>query len=105
MYGLSEISAIAIERRSRLRPRREGAMFDGSNQLLGEYQRELDAWTCVWYDAAVVRDFIRSPYHPDAATLKRLQVYFYARLKPLKHASRENTEKAPPCRIVIALQI
>ncbi|SOE96982.1 hypothetical protein SAMN05414139_10023 [Burkholderia sp. D7] len=55
-------------------------MFDESNQLPREYERDLDAWACAWYDAAVEKDYIRSPYHPDGATVKRLQSYFHARL-------------------------
>jgi hypothetical protein len=61
-------------------------MLDESIQLAREYELELDAWTCAWYDAAVARDFIRLPYHPDAATVKRLQGYFNARLTPTEAA-------------------
>ena len=61
-------------------------MFDESNQLLREYERDLDAWTCAWYDAAVARDFIRSSYQPDAATVKLIQGYFHARLTPAEAA-------------------
>ncbi|OUL90001.1 hypothetical protein CA603_18050 [Paraburkholderia hospita] len=61
-------------------------MFDESNQLSREYERDLDGWTCAWYDAAVARDFIRSPYHPDAETVKRLQGFFHARLTPAEAA-------------------
>ena len=73
------------ERRSRLRL--SGApMFDELNQLPREYVRDLDAWTCAWYDAAVARGFIGSPYEPDAATVKLLQGYFHARLTPVEAA-------------------
>ena len=58
------------------------AMFDESSWLPRDYERDLDAWMCAWYDAAVARDFVRSPYHPDAATVKRVQGYFHARLTP-----------------------
>jgi hypothetical protein len=62
------------------------AVFNESNQLPCEYERDLDAWICAWYDAAVARDFVRSPYHPDVATVKRLQGYFHARLSPAEAA-------------------
>jgi hypothetical protein len=62
------------------------ALYNESNQLPCEYERDLDAWTCAWYDAAIARDFVRSPYHPDAATLKRLQDYFHAGLLPAEAA-------------------
>jgi hypothetical protein len=61
-------------------------MLDESNELPREYERDLDAWTCAWYDAAVASNFIRSPYHPDATTLKRLQGYFHAGLTPAEAA-------------------
>ena len=61
-------------------------MFDDSNQIPREYERDLEAWTRAWYDAAVARDFVRSPYHPDAATVKRLQGYFHAGLLPAEAA-------------------
>jgi hypothetical protein len=57
-------------------------MFNESNQLQCERERDLDAWTCAWFDAAVARDFVRLPYHPDAATVKRLHGYFHAGLLP-----------------------
>jgi hypothetical protein len=57
-------------------------MFDNSNRVPREYERDLDAWTCAWYDAAVARDFIRSRYHPDAVTVRRLQDYFRLNLTP-----------------------
>jgi hypothetical protein len=57
-------------------------VFNESNQLPYEHERDLDAWTCAWYDAAVARNFVRSPYHPDAATVRRLQAYFHAGLLP-----------------------
>jgi hypothetical protein len=62
-------------------------MFDESNQLPPEYLHELDAWTCAWYDAAVARDFIRSPYQPDTATVILLQGYFHAGLTPSEAAA------------------
>lgn len=51
-------------------------MFDESNGLPLEYERDLDAWICAWYDASAAKGFIRSPYHPDAATAKILLGYF-----------------------------
>jgi hypothetical protein len=61
-------------------------MFDESNRLPREYERELDAWICAWYDVAVAGGFVRSPYHPDAATVKRVLGYFHARLTPAEAA-------------------
>jgi hypothetical protein len=61
-------------------------MYNESNQLPCVYERDLDAWTCAWYDAAVAKYFVRSPYHPDDATVKRLQVYFHAGLLPTEAA-------------------
>ena len=74
------------ERRSRLRLVRGLAMFHESDHLSREYERDLDAWTCAWYDAALAKDYIRSPYHPDAATLERLQSYFHSGLTPAEAA-------------------
>ena len=79
-------------------------MFNESNQRHCEYERDLDAWTCACYDAAVARDFIRSSYHPDAATVnafKATSTPGCCLRKPLKHASGENNEKALPYRIVV----
>jgi hypothetical protein len=61
-------------------------MFDESNRVPDEHKHDLNAWTCAWYDAAIARDFIRSPYHPDAATLKRLLGYFHLNLTPAEAA-------------------
>jgi hypothetical protein len=61
-------------------------MFDESNQLTPRHELDLDAWTCAWYDAAVARQFIRSPYYPDAATLERLHGYFHFNLTPAEAA-------------------
>jgi len=61
-------------------------MFDESDQLPREYERDLDAWACAWYNAAVAKDHIGSRYHPDGATVKRLQSYFHARLTPAEAA-------------------
>jgi hypothetical protein len=61
-------------------------MIDESNQLPREYERDLEAWVCAWYDAAVASDFIRWPYDPDAETVKRLHSYFHARLTPAEAA-------------------
>jgi hypothetical protein len=60
-------------------------MFDES-KLPRENEHDLDAWTCAWYDAAIARDFIRPPYHPDAATVERLYGYFHASLTPAEAA-------------------
>ncbi|WP_367619715.1 hypothetical protein [Caballeronia sp. SEWSISQ10-4 2] len=56
--------------------RREITMMDESNYLTLENIRELDVWTCAWYDAAVEAQFISASYHPDTATLDRLRSYF-----------------------------
>jgi hypothetical protein len=61
-------------------------MFNESNQLPCECERDLDAWTCAWFDAAVAKDFVRLPYHPDAATVTRLLGYFHAGLLPWEAA-------------------
>ena len=61
-------------------------MFNESNHLPCRYERDLDEWTCAWYDVAVARDFVRSPYRPDAATVMRLQGYFHAGLLPAEAA-------------------
>jgi hypothetical protein len=61
-------------------------MVDEWNLLPRQYERELDAWTCAWYDAAVARGYIPLLYHPDAATVQRLQDYFHAGLTPAEAA-------------------
>ena len=61
-------------------------MSTESNELQREYQRDLDAWTCAWYDAAIARKFVRSPYYPDTPTITRLLGYFHASLTPSEAA-------------------
>lgn len=61
-------------------------MIDDSNQMLREYERDLDSWIRAWYDAAVARDFIRSPYDPDAAIVERVHAYFHFNLTPAEAA-------------------
>ncbi|SAL72360.1 hypothetical protein AWB69_08793 [Caballeronia udeis] len=61
-------------------------MFDDSNEIPREYERDLEAWTRAWYDAAVARDFIRWPYDADVATVRRRHGYFHARLTPAEAA-------------------
>jgi hypothetical protein len=93
--GVIQISAGVTEHRSST-AEKEFAMFDDSNRVRREYERDLDAWTCAWYDAAVARDFIRSPYHLDVVTVKQIRGYFHLNLTPaeaLKPASRESTER------------
>lgn len=51
-----------------------------------EYARELEVWTCAWYDEAVAANFVCPPYHPDATIIKRLQGYFHAGLAPAEAA-------------------
>jgi hypothetical protein len=63
-------------------PEKGFAMFNESNELPSEFERDLDAWTCAWFDAAVARDFVRLPYYPDATTVNRLHGYFRAGLLP-----------------------
>ncbi|SFT85259.1 hypothetical protein [Paraburkholderia aspalathi] len=57
-------------------------MFEKSKPLTLEYARELEIWTCAWYDEAVAANFVRPPYYPDAMIIKRLQGYFHAGLAP-----------------------
>jgi hypothetical protein len=61
-------------------------VVNDSNQVPREYERELDAFIYAWYDAAVARDFILSPYDPDAATVRRLHDYFHLNLSPAEAA-------------------
>jgi hypothetical protein len=61
-------------------------MFDDSSQIARESEQDLDAWICAWYDAAVLRGFIRSPYDPDAATIRRIHGYFHLDLSPAEAA-------------------
>lgn len=57
-------------------------MLDESKPLTPEYLRELEVWTCAWYDEAIVANFVRPPYHPDEKTIERLRGYYHAGLSP-----------------------
>ncbi|MGF6507104.1 hypothetical protein [Paraburkholderia sp. 32] len=61
-------------------------MLDESERLTLEYARELEVWTCAWYDEAVAANLVRPSYHPDATIIKRLQGYFHAGLSPAEAA-------------------
>ncbi len=47
-------------------------MLDESERLTLEYARELEVWTCAWYDEAVAANLVHPSYHPDATIIKRL---------------------------------
>ncbi|TDN62415.1 hypothetical protein B0G77_5987 [Paraburkholderia sp. BL10I2N1] len=61
-------------------------MLDEAEPLMLEYARELEVWTCAWYDAAVAANLVRPPFHPDATIIKRLQGYFHGGLSPAEAA-------------------
>jgi len=64
-------------------------MFDDSKYISLSYAPgllDLDQWTRAWYDVAVEAEFIRTTYHPDTETIKRLQGYFNAGLSPAEAA-------------------
>lgn len=61
-------------------------MVDESALLTAEHLRELELWTCAWYDEAVVANFVRPPYQPDKETISRLQGYYRAGLSPAEAA-------------------
>jgi hypothetical protein len=48
--------------------------------------QSLEQWTRAWFDEAVEAEFIRPPYRPDTATIKRLRDYFHAGLSPVEAA-------------------
>ncbi|CAD6560030.1 hypothetical protein LMG28727_07028 [Paraburkholderia kirstenboschensis] len=61
-------------------------MLDESEPLTLELLRELEVWTCAWYDKAIAANFVRSAYHPDAKVIKLLQGYYHAGLSPAEAA-------------------
>ncbi|CAD6561138.1 hypothetical protein LMG28727_07353 [Paraburkholderia kirstenboschensis] len=61
-------------------------MPDQSEPLTLEHARELEVWTCAWYDAAVAANLVRPPFHPDATIIKRLRGYFHCGLSPAEAA-------------------
>lgn len=61
-------------------------MLGQSEPLPLECARELEAWTCAWYDAAVAANLVRPPFHPDATIIKRLRGYFHGGLSPAEVA-------------------
>jgi len=64
----------------------ETTMLERSTYEPPEDFRELEAWTCAWYDELVKAEFVFLPYYPDAATLRRLCDYFHAGLSPAEAA-------------------
>jgi hypothetical protein len=67
--------------------------------LYTKHAHPTDAWTHVWYDEAAEAEFIRSPYHPDAATIMRLQGHFNPGLSPAE-AAQVCFEKSSPRALV-----
>ncbi|CAE6959362.1 hypothetical protein R70199_07197 [Paraburkholderia domus] len=61
-------------------------MLDKSDPITPEDARELEVWTCAWYDEAVAANLVCPPYHPDATIIKRLLDYFHAGLSPAEAA-------------------
>ncbi|SIO48772.1 hypothetical protein SAMN05444172_2325 [Burkholderia sp. GAS332] len=61
-------------------------MLDESEPIALEYVRELEVWTCAWYDEAVAANLVRPPYYPGPTIIKRLQGYFHAGLSPSEAA-------------------
>jgi hypothetical protein len=48
--------------------------------------RELERWTCAWYEEAIKAGTIGASYFPDTATIDRLRGYFSAGLSPTEAA-------------------
>lgn len=61
-------------------------MPNESESITLEYARELEMWTCAWYDEAIAANLMRPSYHPDATIIKLLQGYFRAGLSPAEAA-------------------
>jgi hypothetical protein len=61
-------------------------MFDESKCVSLMDAQRLDQWTRAWFAEAVEAEFIRPPYRPDTATIKRLRGYFNAGLSPAEAA-------------------
>lgn len=64
----------------------ENIMFDESKYVSLICALGLDQWTRACYDEAVEAEFIRPPFRPDPATIKRLRGYFDAGLSPAEAA-------------------
>jgi hypothetical protein len=67
----------------------EVVMFIPSNQIALPFSFELDlcAWANAVYEEAVGEGFIRVPWEPDDAIVRRLQAYFHSGLSPAEAAS------------------
>jgi hypothetical protein len=61
-------------------------MFDDLKLLSVAEQLELQSWTAVWYNKVVEAGFMRPPFQPDDATVRRLHGYFNAGLSPAEAA-------------------
>jgi hypothetical protein len=48
--------------------------------------RELERWTCAWYDEAVKAGAIAAAYSPDTEMIDDLRGYFRAGLSPAEAA-------------------
>ena len=64
-------------------------MFIQSNQIALPSSVELDmcAWANAVYETAVGEGFIRAPWEPDDAIIRRLEAYFHYGLSPADAAS------------------
>jgi hypothetical protein len=60
--------------------------MDKSEYKTLAYLRELERWTCAWYDEAVKAGMIGASYSPDIATIDRLLCYFRVGLSPTEAA-------------------
>ncbi|MGF6301384.1 hypothetical protein OKW42_004737 [Paraburkholderia sp. WC7.3d] len=61
-------------------------MLDESERLTLEHLRELEVWTCAWYDKAIAANFVGPAYHPDEKVIRRLRGYYHAGLSPAEAA-------------------
>ncbi|RZF23819.1 hypothetical protein EVC45_42140 [Paraburkholderia sp. UYCP14C] len=61
-------------------------MLAESEPIALEYFRELELWTCAWYEEAIAANHVRPPYHPDATIIERIRGYFRAGLSPAEAA-------------------
>lgn len=61
-------------------------MLEESEPITFEYFRELEVWTCAWFDEAVAANLVSPPYHPDATIIERIRGYFHAGLSPAEAA-------------------
>jgi hypothetical protein len=64
-------------------------MFIQSDQIALPFPFELDlrAWATAVYEKAVGEGFIREPWEPEMAIVRRLEAYFHTGLSPAEAAS------------------